>query len=74
MMKMQIHILEILWISWKKMRPYVIISTVVQNKNVIFFVYRIYRETLSRETGISGCFQTSLNILCVYRLEQDKHL
>lgn len=74
MMKMQIHILEILWISWKKMRPYVIISTVVQNKNVIFFVYRIYRETLSRETGISGCFQTSLNILCVYPLEQDKHL
>lgn len=79
MMKMQIHNLEILWISWKQMKPYVIISTVRQNRNVIlifffFLVYRIYRETLSRETSISGCFQTSLNILCVYSLEQDKYL
>lgn len=78
-MKMQIHNLEILWISWKQMKPYVIISTVRQNRNVIlifffFLVYRIYRETLSRETSISGCFQTSLNILCVYSLEQDKYL
>lgn len=72
MMKMQIHNLEILWISWKQMKAYVILSTVRQNRNVILIFFFFWStgstEKLYLEKLVSLAASKQVSTFCVSTL------